>query len=192
MLSLNFHDMYCARRPSMCLQKLSPPRTWTVSAQPSSHGWFAVLMFCLPQVVTLGKNSRGYHYILANLVSNKRADPRRRVEPALCFMGWKKCACTYRGFRHLSDLRPLSRFAIVLCYNLMLQSIKIFILNNLHSYNDNRVKKYNVVNAFKRYKLKFHIYVKSLLLRTAWCCQPHVSLLGLVRWWTVLFPPNKQ
>lgn len=24
----------------------------------------------LPQVVTLGKNSRGYHYILANLVSN--------------------------------------------------------------------------------------------------------------------------
>uniref|UniRef100_A0A8D3CQ18 Glutamate receptor n=1 Tax=Scophthalmus maximus TaxID=52904 RepID=A0A8D3CQ18_SCOMX len=33
----------------------------------SSHGWFTVSMFSLPQVVTLGKNSRGYHYILANL-----------------------------------------------------------------------------------------------------------------------------
>lgn len=31
----------------------------------------------LPQVVTLGKNSRGYHYILANLVSNIQAASRR-------------------------------------------------------------------------------------------------------------------
>lgn len=31
----------------------------------------------LPQVVTLGKNSRGYHYILANLVSNNEAASQR-------------------------------------------------------------------------------------------------------------------
>lgn len=31
----------------------------------------------LPQVVTLGKNSRGYHYILANLVSNNQAASQR-------------------------------------------------------------------------------------------------------------------
>lgn len=58
----------------------------------------------LPQVVTLGKNSRGYHYILANLVSNNRAAPRGGK--GTCFllhvMGLslsheRKCACTISG-----------------------------------------------------------------------------------------------
>lgn len=40
----------------------------------------------LPQVVTLGKNSRGYHYILANLVSSDQAAPRRGAGPVLFCM----------------------------------------------------------------------------------------------------------
>lgn len=40
----------------------------------------------LPQVVTLGKNSRGYHYILANLVSSNQAAPRRGAGPVLFCM----------------------------------------------------------------------------------------------------------
>lgn len=58
----------------------------------------------LPQVVTLGKNSRGYHYILANLVSNNRAPPLG--VSGTCFllhvMGLSlshehKCACKIGG-----------------------------------------------------------------------------------------------
>lgn len=40
----------------------------------------------LPQVVTLGKNSRGYHYILANLVSSNQAAPRKGAGPVLFCM----------------------------------------------------------------------------------------------------------
>lgn len=47
-------------------------------------GFFALISWVvyridlsLPQVVTLGKNSRGYHYILANLVSNNPSGSQR-------------------------------------------------------------------------------------------------------------------
>lgn len=60
-----------------------------------SHGWFTVSMcfffFSLPpQVVTLGKNSRGYHYILANLVSNNGSCSPERQRDRFYPACWKR------------------------------------------------------------------------------------------------------
>lgn len=78
-----------------------------------------------PQVVTLGKNSRGYHYILANLVSNNGScspeSERDRFYPAC----WK-------GGDLVSAILPMhNKWIIGLCMQTIGPSVFLFTLASL-------------------------------------------------------------
>lgn len=94
----------------------------------------------LPQVVTLGKNSRGYHYILANLVSNIQAASQRgsRTCPIRHAKGlghYRQFASTNSGYR-LLRLQGLELQAFVInrarLYNSICPSIYHFFIVSVY------------------------------------------------------------